>query len=348
MISWKAVLSESPIGWLLEEENPPVRYFTLRDILDKSEHDPDVAEAKKRIGDSLLVKRIFERQEPEGYWEEPASPYLPKYRSSYWQIMILAQMGMDKTEARVRKACEYIFKFQLAEGGFSSYSPERGLEEYTALRRKGKKLPPPKEFVSSFIHEHQYSCLTGNMATALIRMGYQEDLRVKKALRWLVKIQNRDGGWLCPYWRAHIGDEHGCFYGTICSLEAFSMVKKESLTEEMKHTIERGAEFLLMHRLFKADHHGYRVINRNWLTLGFPMFYGYNILRGLDVVTRLGYNRDERLNDAVEALLQKRRKDGKWILESSPSGRMQANIESKGNPSKWITIIALRILKRLG
>jgi hypothetical protein len=209
-------------------------------------------------------------------------------------------------------------------------------------------LPPPEEFVSSFIHEHQYSCLTGNMATALIRMGYHEDVRVKKALRWLVKIQNRDGGWLCPYWRAHIRDTHGCFYGTICALEAFSLVKKESLTEDMKHTIEGGAEFLLTHRLFQADHHGYRVINRNWLTLSFPMFYGYNILRGLDVLTRLGYNRDERLNDAVEALLQKRRKDGKWILESSPSGRMQANIESKGNPSKWITLIALRTLKRLG
>jgi hypothetical protein len=54
------------------------------------------------------------------------------------------------------------------------------------------------------------------------------------------------------------------------------------------------------------------------------------------------------LNDAVEALLQKRQKDGTWILENTPAGRMQANIEAKGNPSKWITLIALRTLKRLG
>jgi hypothetical protein len=82
--------------------------------------------------------------------------------------------------------------------------------------------------------------------------------------------------------------------------------------------------------------------------LSFPWFYGYNILRGLDVLTKLGYVKDERLNDAVEVLLQKRQSSGAWILESAPIGRMQTNIEAKGRPSKWVTLIALRVLKRLG
>jgi hypothetical protein len=348
MINWKAVLNESPIEWLLEKENPSVRYFTLCDVLERSQQDREVVATKKAIRDSRVVRKILEKQKLEGYWEEPTSPYFPKYKSSYWQVMTLGQLGMDKTDARVRKACEYIFKFQLGEGGFSCYSPEGGLGEYKAASQKGKKLPMQEDFVSSLVHEHQYSCLTGNMVGALVRMGYEENLRTKKALEWLVKIQNKDGGWLCPYWGAHIRDTHGCFNGTICPLEAFSLVKKESLTEEMRHMAERGAEFLLMHRLFKADHHGYKIINRSWLTLSFPVFYGYNILRGLDVLTRLGYVNDERMNDAVEALLQKRQKDGKWVLESSPVGRMQANIEVKGKPSKWITLIALRTLKRLG
>jgi hypothetical protein len=162
-----------------------------------------------------------------------------------------------------------------------------------------------------------------------------------------VKIQNKDGGWLCPYWRAHVKDKHACFFGTICSLEAFSMAEKEILAKEMKETIERAAEFMLVHRLFKADHHGYSIIRKHWLTLSFPTFISYDILRGLDVLTRLGYVKDERLNDAVEALLQKQRGDGTWILESYPTGRMQANLELKGRPSKWITLIALRTLERL-
>jgi hypothetical protein len=89
------------------------------------------------------------------------------------------------------------------------------------------------------------------------------------------------------------------------------------------------------------------VINKSWLNLSFPWFSGYNILRGLDVLTKLGYVKDERLNDAVEVLLQKRLSNGTWILESTPAGRMQVNIEVKGKPSKWITLIALRVLKRL-
>ena len=344
--SWK-VSPKGLLGWLLEEENPSVRYFALRDLLDRSEDDPELRAARAAIPNSKVVARMFSKQKLEGYWEEPWNPYHPKYKSSYWQIMALGQLGMDRSDGRIRKACDHVFQFQLDEGGFSSYTAERALREHHELRDKGKELPPPKEWAPSKVFEHQYSCLTGNMAAALIRMGYLDDSRMWRALEWLVKIQNRDGGWLCPYWRAHVKDTHGCFYGTICPMEAFSEAPKENLSMEMERAVERGAQFLLMHRLFKADHHGYKVINRRWLRLSFPWFYGYNILRGLDVLTKLGYVEDERLSDAVQVLLEKRCPDRRWILESAPTGRMQANIETVGKPSKWITLIALRVLKRL-
>ena len=117
----------------------------------------------------------------------------------------------------------------------------------------------------------------------------------------------------------------------------------------MEKTIEKSVEFMLMHRLFKADHHGFKVIKAEWLKFGFPWFHRYDLLRGLLVLTRLGYNltNDKRLNDAVEILLQKRCSDGTWILESTPAGRMQTNIEVRGKPSKWMTLNALRVLKCL-
>jgi hypothetical protein len=338
---------ESLVGWLLEEENPSVRYFALKDLLNRREDDPELQKAKVAIHKSKVATKILSKQKPEGYWEEPFSPYHPKYKASYWQIMTLGQLGMNKSDRRIKKACEYIFRFQLEEGGFSRHTPQSALEDYELLRRKGKRLPSPDEWVSSKVFEHQYSCLTGNMVAALIRIGYADDHRVRKALKWLVKIQNKDGGWLCPYWRAHIKDTHGCFYGTISPLEAFSEFPREKLTKEMKRAVERGAEFLLVHRLFKADHHNYKIINKSWLKLSFPWFYRYNILRGLDVLTKLGYVEDERLGDAVEVLLQKRRLDGKWTLESAPTGRMQTNLEIVGKPSKWITLYALKVLKRL-
>jgi hypothetical protein len=339
-------INKDVIQWLLENNNPSVRYFTLRDVLGRRENESEVQETKDAITESKVVRKIFSKQKGKGYWEEPWNPYHPKYKSSYWTIMILGQSGIDRSDVRVKKACEYIFQFQLDEGSFSSYTYKRALQEYAWYRTRGKKLSRKKEWVSQLIFEHQYSCLTGNMAAALMRLGYHDDKRVKKALAWLVKIQNVDGGWLCPYWPAHIKDKHGCFYGTICPLEAFSEVPRKNLTKEMKEAIKRGAEFFLMHHLFKADHHNYQIINKSWLQLGFPWFYGYNILRGLDVLTKLGYD-DARLDDALAVMLQKQKHDKKWILEAAPIGRMHVNLEAKGKPSKWITLLALRVLKRL-
>jgi len=351
MPSGQSLLGKSAIEWLLERENPAVRYLALRDLLDRAESDLEVQATKKAIPNSKLLTKIFSKQNPRGFWEDPDSPYHPKYKSAYWQIMILGQLGMDKSDERVQRACEFILSLQLEEGGFSSYTSKRALEEYDWMQSrralKEKLQPTPEAYAQSLVTEHQYSCLTGNVCAAMLRMGYARDIRLEKALNWLVKIQNKDGGWLCPYWKAHVRDKHGCFYGTICPLEAFSEFPEAKRSQEMKHTIERGAKFLLMHRLYKADHHGFKPINPYWLKLGFPWFYGYNILRGLSVLTKLGYVNDERLEDAVEVLLQKRREDGTWVLENAPTGRMHTNIETVGKPSKWITLHALKVLKRL-
>lgn len=51
--------------------------------------------------------------------------------------------------------------------------------------------------------------------------------------------------------------------------------------------------------------------------------------------------------EGVEWLAEVQNADGKWILESTPSGRMQTNLEQKGKPSKWVTLNGLRVIKRL-
>lgn len=347
MIDWLRIFRESPIDWLLERSNPSVRYFTLRDILGKPENNLEVMDARRAIPKSAAVQKILRKQNSHGCWEKPDSPYLPKYKSSYWTLMILGRLGMDRTNEKVAKACEFIFQFQNDDGGFQSESTGSASREYRYRRLRNKELPSRREYVSSLIFESQASCLTGNVVSALIRMGYTNDHRVNKALEWLVRVQNKDGGWLCPYWKAHARDKHGCFMGTICPMEAFSEVPREDLTKEVSATISRGAEFLLMHHLFKADHHNYKVINQAFSELSFPWFAGYNILRGLDVLTKLGYAKDPRLDEAIDIILQKQQSNGAWVLENSPMGRMQTDIERKGQPSKWVTFIALRILKRL-
>jgi len=348
--NWKSVLKADPTDWLLEHRNPCVRYFTLRDILDYSQNSPEVEKAKENINSYDKVVRIFSQQKPEGYWESAEQPYHPKYKSTYWQIMILSQLGLDKSDEHVRRACDYIFRFQLEEGGFSTFREEGAKREYSWMKeralKKGKEPPPFESWARGKIRENEMSCLTGNVAASMIRFGYADDDRVKRALNWLVEIQNEDGGWLCPYWKAHIKDKHGCFMGTITPLDALSELSDAKRAKEMETAIERGLEFLLMHRLFKANHHQFRVINKAWLKLGFPWFF-YDILRGLSVVTKLGYIKDERIGEALEILIRKQDVEGKWILERTPSGRMHTSLEQKGKPSKWVTLHALKVLKRV-
>ncbi len=351
MVTEEGDAPKNLVAWLLEKENPSIRYFTLKDLLGKSETDSEVIKARAAIPDSRVAAKILLKQKAEGHWENSNHPYNPKYKSTYWQIMLLGHLGLDRSNTKVRKAFEFVFKLQLREGGFSSHTRETALEEYEWMRTrttlKEKLQPEADALAQSLVREHQYSCLTGNLCAAMLRVGYWGDKRLGKALDWLVKIQNVDGGWLCPYWKAHVKDTHGCFYGTICPLEAFSEVPESERSAEVKRAIERGAEFLLMHRLYMADHHRFRVINRQWLRFGFPWFYGYDALRGLSVLTKLGYVNDDRMVDAVKLLIQKRKSDGRWLLDASPTGRMQANIEPVGKPSKWITLHALKVLTRL-
>ena len=45
------MLKANPTDWLLERDNPSVRYFTLKDILGKAENDPEVKQARQRNND---------------------------------------------------------------------------------------------------------------------------------------------------------------------------------------------------------------------------------------------------------------------------------------------------------
>jgi len=71
MSDWKTFLRADPTCWLLEEDNPSVRYFTLIDILEKPENDPEVIRAKMEIMEKGVVPEILAKQKNKGFWEAP-------------------------------------------------------------------------------------------------------------------------------------------------------------------------------------------------------------------------------------------------------------------------------------
>jgi hypothetical protein len=335
--------------WLLQPENPSVRYFTLRDIFDRMGGTEEMKAARCKIITSKIVKGILAKQNPRGYWCDPDIPYLPKYKASFWQVILMGYLGLTRTHERIEAACEFIFRFQHPEGGFSPTTEKTARHDYDWHVKRGRILPPFDDlWLAKRVKEDQMPCLTGNMIAALVRLGYHDDPRVKHAVQWLAAQQNPDGGWLCYRHKTTRGAVHSCFYGSICPLEGLSEYIRYDHSMSVLEISRSAAEFFLMHRLYKADHHDFSIINKRWLMSSFPWFYNYSVLRGLDVVTSLGYVHDGRLNDAVDVVLRKQRDDGTWMLESTPTGRMYGNVGVKGKPNKWITLFALRVSRRLG
>ena len=113
-------MKKNPIAWLLEPDNPSVHYLTLRHLLEQPEDDPEVEAARAAIAQSRIVKRTFSRQAPNGFWGDPATPYQPKYKASYWTLMLLGYLGLSREDERVQQAVEHIFCFQQPEGASPS------------------------------------------------------------------------------------------------------------------------------------------------------------------------------------------------------------------------------------
>ena len=50
-----------------------------------------------------------------------------------------------------------------------------------------------------------------------------------------------------------------------------------------------------------------------------------------------------QLKRPLEIIRDKMTPDGKWVMENSLNGKMWADVEEKGKPSKWITYFALYV-----
>ena len=328
-LDWKSVLKADPTDWLLGEDNPSVRYFTLVDLLGKSQNNREVVTARKSIMTNGPVPAILEKQEAGGYWGIPQDFYVrSKYKGTVWNIITLAELGADNSDERIHRAGEFILNNaqDRQNGGFVHSSGKEGVGDHS------KVLP----------------CLTGNMVFSLIRFGFLEDSRVQQAVDWIVKYQRFDDGegvapkgWLYRY--EQCWGKHTCMMGVVKTLKALAEIPLEKRSGAVSKTIERGTEYLLKHHLYKQSHNPALVANDDWIHFGFPL-WNTDALEMLSILTRLGYH-DTRMQDAVELVSSKQDEQGRWLLETTFNGRTLVRIERKGKPSKWVTLNVLRALK---
>jgi hypothetical protein len=327
-MTWKDALHDDPLPWLLgpDPANPGVRYFALRDLLGMSEDTPEVQAARSAIMAMGPVPVILDAQEPEGFWVKPGSGYLPKYRGTTWQILFLAELGADPADERVQRGCEYVLTHSIAtNGAFSAGQP-----------------PVPSMVIP---------CLNGNLLHALLRLGYASDPRVQTALDWQARAVTDEGirylksGTSGPCFACSANQRQPCGWGAAKLLRALIAVPPEQRTAILSRALDVGAEFLLSRDPAQADYPHTQRVSSTWFKFGFPLSYWSDVLEITAVLVDLGYGNDPRLRNARDLILEKQDDQGRWKLENSLHGKMWVDIEEKKQPSKWVTLRVLRMLK---
>ncbi|MFX0142490.1 MAG: nitrogen fixation protein NifH [Candidatus Hodarchaeota archaeon] len=325
-------LSQDLIEWLLEDDNPSVQYFTLTDIMDKEKKAIEVIESREKIMLEGIVPKILRKQKEGGYWVNKENFYVyTKYKGTVWSFLLLAELNADGKNQRIKQTCEFILNNSQdrESGGFSVHGNEN----------------------NGGIKNQVIPCLTGNMIWALIRFGFLKDPRVQHGIEWILKYQRLDDGietapkgW--PYDRfKNCWGKHTCHMGVVKNLKALTEIPRNKRSNEIDNFIEKAAEYMLNHRIYKQSHNLDVVAKEEWIQFGFPLLWKIDALEVLDILTKLGY-KDKRMQDAINLVITKQNENGRWILEKTFNGRMQANIEQKGKESKWITLFAIRVLKR--
>jgi hypothetical protein len=322
----------NPIHWLLEadENNPSVRYYALRDLLGLPESDVQLQEARAAIMHSGPVPVILAAQEPSGNWVKSGSGYSPKYRGTVWSLLILAELAADPGDPRIRKGCNCVLEHSLASNGaFSAY----------------QGLTP-----SGAIH-----CLNGNLLFALERLGFGSDPRLQPVIDWLARailgeppIRFYASGTSGPTFACGINLGQPCGWGANKAIRGLLEVPRQVRTPLIERALQAGADFLLSRNPAEADYPFTGRVSSTWFKLGFPMSYWSDVLETLANLVELGYGDDPRLKPALEWILARQDDQGRWKLGNSLNGKMWVDIEAKGKPSKWITLRALRVLKRTG
>lgn len=242
---------EINVNSLLERASPPVVYLTHKNILKTDPGSPEMTELWNQVETYKPAQDIFSKQEMDGSWcaggawaakpsykpAEGYEPTTPKYATTAWILPLLADMGFDKRDRRIRNACNYILTYQWPNGFFAS---SRG---YMAGHKKGKGGDIPNN-----------PCHFAVYLLALAKAGMGNDPLLKKSFDLLAQWQREDGGWVkeehkdgtaAPYkvW------DRSCPWSTLHAVSALY----HSGNSEYDKALHKGLEFLLWHLSTKEE-----------------------------------------------------------------------------------------------
>jgi hypothetical protein len=292
--------------------------LTLVDIVGRPPDDPEVRAAQAAIRAYLPVAELLAAQARGGYWVK-RDYYLPRAsRGTFWVLSVLGDLGLTAEEAHVRRACDWMFTHQREDGAF--------------CRRR--RVPGQ----GTVWENDTVPCTHARIVRFLIQFGYAADPRLRKAMDWLLPIQRDDGMWFC---RGAVG--RGCLRATLDVLRVAALDPQTALRPGIAWAAAAVCDLLMEPRMSR-----YHVGEAwgAWAGLKYP-YFGFSVISALDALARLGYTPDEpKIAAAAAYLLSRQAPDGTWPLDASwPNPPI--DFGQTGEPNKWLTLDALRVVKRL-
>lgn len=307
---------------LTQAEEPWVRHAALVDLQNLDPDDERVQAAYEQLTTHPLVGDLIAALDT---W--PTQPLGKAYdpKDAMWVLSILADFGMRRDDPRIAAVAERLFAAQAEDGGF---------------------LHGGFDHTKSW-HERPYMCIDHVQTYALARFGYLNDARLERAYAHILARQRLDGGFH-PNEKALPGHElegePSCPFGTVNVLRPLV-----SHPQHRQASVARGAaNFLLTCWERRAE--PYRPvgfgIGSNWSKLQYP-FVQYQRLKTMDTLSQVpGLADDPRYQEMVAELEAKRRADGCWWAEGVNKPYAAFDFGQKKLPSPWITLLALRVLRR--
>lgn len=298
------------IEWLLEGD-VSIQYQVHRDLLGN-----DRIDLQNRIAYEGWGKHFLSKHHSNGHWG--IRFYQPKWTSTHYTLLDLRHLNLHSHNAIAQKAIELTLNAGKAVDG-------------------GIPLGPSTR-------HHTDVCVNGMF------LNYASYFKTEKERLYSIvdSILNEvmpDGGFNCKTTRS--GATHSSLHTTISVLEGFQEFLKAGYTYRMQdiQCAQKSAEeFILLHQLYLSDRTG-RPINKDFLKMCYPCRWKYDILRALDYFQSTGTNWDTRMQTAIDMVQNKKIKDGRWNLNAAHPGQLHFIMEKAGQPSRWNTLRAMRVLK---
>lgn len=302
-------MDQKVINWLLDGD-VSIQYQTYRDLLDQ-----DRPALQQRIAQEGWGAHFLSCQKPDGSWGQGF--FQPGWMGSHYILLDLKQLAIAPNIPAIRQVIHPI--------ACQQKSPDGGINPDAALKQSDVCVN------GLFLN---YACYFGEPQPSL-----------NSIVDFLLQEQMADGGFNCR--RNRSGARHSSLHSTLSVLEGILSYARRGYTyrlNDLTHAAAESREFILQHRLFKSDRTG-EIICNDFLKLSYPPRWKYNILRSLDYFQAAQIPWDSRMQDALDVLLTKRSVDGRWPRQAAHPGKVHFTMEPPRQPSRWNTLIALRVLK---